>query len=1304
MPSTTAPAETANLPALELSERKSAATVAEISTSFTPSQIVVKEFGNLTFILSPANRLSLVDELGRQVPGFDAINDLIIVNWDEIRAGYDTDPYTSRQTPNPNKFTQLTNAPSYISTASSVKNIVNCPTDLQPFLREYIRIVGRNNIAPTPDRIWRVGNPDQTHQVVIKNDFILFQDEESADFVAYIIADSQKQALPPPEWRRFDTKNIFLRDLPSDIVKQIDNLKERVGLGIKNVKGVSNYNLLVQNDKITVVKSGNPISQVEFTDNVPMVGDNICVDPQNPQVAYYCSTGNATEVVRLKMEGDPSNWKKESIPIKTAYLQISSLQLNPSGAVFMFETGREVILVEKNSFKELKKLPLRKAIFDKQGKIRGVDQNGHFVVIESNLEQVAKEAKKREISQMAAGIDVQGLFQTTPQQKAAEEVTTGLDTEVLLPVRHQQEANFLKMLTRAKSLEEATKSIEVLQVLKGKLLDRGFSDTQVAFITSGIVEAITLRQRVFAQHEAGKLIKSLEPRINPAFVSIATTKRLREELNRLNATGGLLNQETRNQVIVLTQKFDQQVGELYRREGTTIQNDIDNRVNAVRTRLEQMQTRAELNDWRELDLPAIQQDLAALAKESPLEAIEVQKRINQARADIDRVVKSYEDKFRKEYDQIRGKSQEIIIERGALIITEVDGFIARMQDRKFGTREAAEQFISASGTKALLENDIAGLAEQDPDKAKALVRDLKIKIINLLGEVERKAKVRSTGQGDLVQFGEDTLLPKWASKTAETPIKKRVDLVFIVPPDSLRSGINPNQILGNIGVKIIDSTGKVKTVRLFEGKPSETDWQIGLYRKAGVPIPPTIMLKDSFLKLRQDSEDWNRPNSHLKAEYVKLKKQVLEHLQKRPRLNQRTTPYQDNPVWRSELEALNQEYAQFVVDHHILFLDRIDQIQREPLPAVTNGKGLVAKWNTSWTRDEYTEEKLVEIVKYMKIQLAQEKGLILLEGHAGTGKDVCIDMISSLLERPLFSYNCSKWTTEEDLTEVLLLESFEGLPKSIKVPSSVLLGMQTEGAMVYFNEFSALPPPAQVFLNSLADHKRSLSLKTSSGQIIKARDSVVFLASANLGPLYEGTSGVQVAAGSRMTFVHFDYTPLYGKRREDDTNPNPPYSSAGALRIAREVKSLEDLAIETNMERNEFVKIWDQYINKIDRSVDLSKLTPVQKYDLEVILCLVQWGDKLTKAFAKQAGGQASANDLPVIIPLTGREMSSMAYWLSNEISDKEKVEGLIPGRETYERAARALIERFFLSKIIDETHKDEIRKKMQGWTSQKRL
>ena len=97
------------------------------------------------------------------------------------------------------------------------------------------------------------------------------------------------------------------------------------------------------------------------------------------------------------------------------------------------------------------------------------------------------------------------------------------------------------------------------------------------------------------------------------------------------------------------------------------------------------------------------------------------------------------------------------------------------------------------------------------------------------------------------------------------------------------------------------------------------------------------------------------------------------------------------------------------------------------------------------------------MAKASKMQLDLQEGLLNLKGHAGTGKDVLVKMFANRTNRPYFAIDCSKWTTEFELSEDVVLEAEDGASKTVKVPSVVLNAITTPGAVMYFNEINAMP-------------------------------------------------------------------------------------------------------------------------------------------------------------------------------------------------------------------------------------------------------
>jgi hypothetical protein len=248
--------------------------------------------------------------------------------------------------------------------------------------------------------------------------------------------------------------------------------------------------------------------------------------------------------------------------------------------------------------------------------------------------------------------------------------------------------------------------------------------------------------------------------------------------------------------------------------------------------------------------------------------------------------------------------------------------------------------------------------------------------------------------------------------------------------------------------------------------------------------------------------------------------------------------------------------------------------------------------------------------------------------------------------------------------------------------------------VVYFNEVNGMPEQAQIFLHALWDEKRSLTLKTSSGKVIKADPTVLFASSMN--PNYPGTFNPQFATRSRMVSLEIGYPPLLRAKDANDPNPNQPYNASEPLRIAREVKSLADMTYEPNMPRNDFVQLWDNYVNGIQNGAP--RPTRIQEFDLNVILALVEFGNRMRNNFILNfEKTRESRNALPVKQPLTSRELRRCAYALS-QIPETEKV------TRDPDSTAREFLEQYFLSNIDSSEDREKIKTAMTTWRSQKRV
>jgi hypothetical protein len=682
-----------------------------------------------------------------------------------------------------------------------------------------------------------------------------------------------------------------------------------------------------------------------------------------------------------------------------------------------------------------------------------------------------------------------------------------------------------------------------------------------------------------------------------------------------------------------------------------------------------------------------------LANDCPLEASETQRRILAARRQLQEISRDYETRFKERYAEVRQKGSEIMGERVGLMRVDIDSFADRLRARGFKDRSQAESYASSSEALGLIRTEIEELAKQNPDAAKELDRALKIRIANIMSEIERGGLSAVAETGQQMELFRNTLFPKWEGKVKEK-VRRQVDIIFMPDERTKGPGITADKILGDIGIAEINSRGILQKRRLYEGVKNEDEWRLGSVGYRGEYAFPSYVTQVDYRKIKQDYADWSRGDESLIRKSYSEKRQALHDWYKQRQKTGQRDPQIDNQ-WKTKYRDLLTDYAKFSSEKHISLFNRIDQVKNAPETDVANGSGYVPEWASHWTTDEQTERYLEDMAKDLKMQNDLQEGLLDLKGHAGSGKDVLVKMFANRTNRPYFSIDCSKWTTEFELSEDVMLESKEGASQTVKVPSVVLNAITTPGAVMYFNEISAMPEQAQIFLHGLTDEKRTLTLKTSSGKAIKADKSVLLLSSRNPG--YPGTFEPQFATKSRMVGLQVDYPPLLGEKDPNDGNPNPPYSASEALRIARSVDSLADFTYEANPKHNDFVKIWDKNINGIEN--DAPDLTQTQKFDLEVILALVQFGNKLREGFIlkfEKARASETRGKLLVGQPITGREMRRCAYFLS-KMSAEEKTTA------NPEAVTRSLIETFFLSNIDKKDEREEIKTAMATWTSSKR-
>jgi len=1122
-------------------------------------------------------------------------------------------------------------------------------------------------------------------EIVVLDKYIVLASKEGVYF-AFLTQNKKGVVLAPRNWERIDPSRPIPPELNEYVEKNIGEYGE-----YRKLKLNEKYSALITDIGINIVRSEEPEGAPLFSDHTPSIERNVATDPNNPNVIYYCQSNNPKNITRLDLTTEPNTWKTVSVEFPQKYESIHNLQFDPTGNFFLFYSKENFVVVTKDELEEVKRVwGLTHVNFDDQGGIRAIDKNGHLIVYKTNFEELAQEHKKRRVARLATDNKVADIFDLeTAKEEEARKRDESLD--YLLPFRAQYEEQFKVVLTKITTQEEIPQLRGGFNKLRDALKQQGLKPNEISFVIEGIEALIAEKEKEFAVKSAQEALVSVRTKLASG-LSIISISEARVIISAVRTTEALLDTELREEFRQVVQELEEKSADLFRQRSGEIIKDVEGLVKGTKSNLETFTSKAQMDDWLEFRYPQLKSRLDSLVHGCPLEADEAYRAITSARTQLQELATSFEEKFKQEYAKVREKA----VERRESIVntlkTDIDGLIDRLRSKRFTDRRAAEQYLGASEARKTLGAEIMALADNDPDIAKVLRRDLGVRISNTLTEIERggMTRVAETGQ-QMILFGE-TYFPKWEARARER-VERRVDLVFNEDPKTHGPGVKAEQILGDVAVNIRSSVGKTENVRLYEGWRDENEWRLGLHSYLGEPIPPSYVAAAEYGIIIKEYRDWSQGEKSQLRKELREKRDALKEIYSRRQKIRERTPEIDE-AWKQEYKTKLKEYATFITEHHIPLLKRIDRIKTEPEIEYTNGLGFVPEWQSHWVNDSQTEEDLEEVAKSFKMQLDLQEGMMCLKGHAGTGKDIRIKMFCALTNRPIFTIDGTKWTTESDLSEEIILESKEGAPQTAYVPSAVLNGITTPGAVVYFNEFNAMTEQAQIFLHALMDEKRSLTLKTKSGKVIRTLPSVLFACSMNPG--YSGTFPPQFATRSRMVSIEIDYPPLTRKPEAGDTNPNPPYDASEALRVARGVDSLSDLTYEASLERNEFVKMWDRYVNGIENGAP--DLTGTQKFDTDTILALVQFANNLRGNFIKIFEKSRDARDtLPVSQPITGRELRRAAYAL-NKKSPEEKATA------DPETEARNLLEKYFLTHIDKKEDRDKIRTAMDAWTSRKRV
>jgi len=256
-------------------------------------------------------------------------------------------------------------------------------------------------------------------------------------------------------------------------------------------------------------------------------------------------------------------------------------------------------------------------------------------------------------------------------------------------------------------------------------------------------------------------------------------------------------------------------------------------------------------------------------------------------------------------------------------------------------------------------------------------------------------------------------------------------------------------------------------------------------------------------------------------------------------------------------------------------------------------------------------EDLVKNKKSPEWEKLEAKGMTIIVGPRGTGKNKLVDFYCAETNRPLFRFACSPDKEERDLTYDVELSDGE----VVRIPTRILTAVTTPNAVLELDELNLLRPNVAKFFNSLFDGDRTVFL---NDQVIKAAPGVVFIGLMNPAE-YDGVEDLPETIDDRSNIMSMGYPPF----REIDSNTNrEKFTHDEALILKENISPLKDLSDD------QFRKVWDYAINGIGAQVSLDATMVKIIKDLKNLVAIADRTRQVAEAYKTRTGETRLERDI----------------------------------------------------------------------------
>ena len=350
----------------------------------------------------------------------------------------------------------------------------------------------------------------------------------------------------------------------------------------------------------------------------------------------------------------------------------------------------------------------------------------------------------------------------------------------------------------------------------------------------------------------------------------------------------------------------------------------------------------------------------------------------------------------------------------------------------------------------------------------------------------------------------------------------------------------------------------------------------------------------------------------------------------------------------------------------------------------TNERDQALDRYSKFVETPYVVETMGKLTRLFNNQLERKQGIVILEGDAGTGKNLIVDHFAYLTKRPLFRFTCSAGKDEQDMRYLLEYDTRRG---TYRINSTVIEALQTPGAILEFDEINTLKPETAKSLNSLFDQDRTLYSGEDRHQT-KAAEDVILVGLQNYQH-YMGVKPLAETIKSRARIMEIKYPPfrhsesrgtMHDLAGRSTSIVKETYRPDEALIVRQYVQGLKGFS------QKEFTDIWNNIVNREKNpAVDLVN----SKIDGEVksVKEIIEIANKIRDAYRAYFEGK-SEDEVKLIFSL--RESIECGYELEHvKLTADEKASGITKAKKAVMEVVLPKIplgrERVFLESAIQE-------------------